>query len=77
MRIVERGQRQGVFRDDRDPEAVARHLTALTDGAAIQALLGVEPVDVGAMRRLLVDYVDDHLVAQPPPRGAPLRAPRP
>jgi AcrR family transcriptional regulator len=62
VRIVERGRRQGVFRDDLDPEAVARHLTALTDGAAIQALLGVGPVDVGAMRRLLVDYVDDHLV---------------
>jgi AcrR family transcriptional regulator len=61
VRIVERGRRQGVFRDV-DPEAVARHLTALTDGAAIQALLGSGAMDVGRMRALLVDYVDTHLV---------------
>jgi AcrR family transcriptional regulator len=61
VRIVRRGQRQGVFRDV-DPEAVARHLTALTDGAAIQALLGSGAMDVDQMRRLLVDYVDTHLV---------------
>jgi AcrR family transcriptional regulator len=61
VRIVERGQRQGIFRPV-DPEAVARHLTALTDGAAIQTLIGVEGMDVAQMRRLLVAYVDDQLM---------------
>jgi AcrR family transcriptional regulator len=61
VRIVRRGQRQGAFRDV-DPDAVARHLTALTDGAAIQALLGTGALDVAQMRRMLVDYVDEHLV---------------
>jgi hypothetical protein len=61
VRIVERGQRQGIFRPI-DPEAVARHLTALTDGAAIQTLIGVEGMDVAQMRRLLVAYVDDQLM---------------
>lgn len=69
VRIVERGRRQGTFRNV-DPEAAARHLTALTDGAAIQALLSVGPVDVGAMRQMLVDYVDEHLV-DPSHAGAP------
>jgi AcrR family transcriptional regulator len=58
--IVQRGQRQGIFRPV-DPEAVARHLTALTDGAAIQALIGVDGMDVEQMRALLVAYVDEHL----------------
>jgi AcrR family transcriptional regulator len=61
VRIVERGQRQGIFRQV-DPEAVARHLTALTDGAAIQTLIGVEGMDVAQMRRLLVTYVDEQLM---------------
>jgi AcrR family transcriptional regulator len=69
VRIVRRGQRQGAFRDV-DPEAVARHLTALTDGAAIQALLGAGAIDVERMRQMLVDYVDDHLV-EPAQRPAP------
>jgi AcrR family transcriptional regulator len=67
VRIVERGQRQGIFRAV-DPEAVARHLTALTDGAAIQALVGVSD-GVAPMRALLVDYVDTHLV-EPSRRAA-------
>jgi hypothetical protein len=61
VRIVERGRRQGVFRAV-DPQAVARHLTALTDGAAIQALISVDGLDVEQMRQMLVDYVDDQLV---------------
>jgi AcrR family transcriptional regulator len=60
VRIVERGQRQGIFRPV-DPQAVARHLTALTDGAAIQALIGVQGMGVEQMRELLVAYVDEHL----------------
>jgi AcrR family transcriptional regulator len=61
VRIVQRGQRQGIFRQV-DPAAVARHLTALTDGAAIQTLIGVDGMDVAQMRRLLVSYVDDQLM---------------
>jgi AcrR family transcriptional regulator len=64
VRIVERGRRQGVFREV-DPEAVARHLTALTDGAAIQALMHVDGMGVEHMRRLLLDYVDSQLAAVP------------
>jgi AcrR family transcriptional regulator len=62
--IIERGQRQGRFRPV-DPSAAARHLAALTDGAAIQSLLGVDGMDAGGMRALLVDFVDEHLVADP------------
>jgi AcrR family transcriptional regulator len=61
VRIVEHGRRERVFRQV-DPDAVARHLAALTDGAAIQALLDVDGMDVAGMRRLLVSYVDEHLV---------------
>lgn len=61
VRAILRGQRQGVFRSV-DPEAAARHMTALTDGAAIQALLSADGTGVERMRRLLVDYVDEHLV---------------
>lgn len=61
--IVERGQRQGRFRSV-DPHAVARHLAALTDGAAIQSLLGVDGMDAERMRALLEEYVDTHLVAR-------------
>jgi AcrR family transcriptional regulator len=64
VRIVERGKRRGEF-GDVDAEAVARHLTALTDGAAIQALMNVDGMDVDQMRRLLVDYVDTQLAAAP------------
>ena len=69
VRIVERGRRQGVFRDV-DPAVVARHLTALTDGAAIQTLLGVDGMDVEQMRALLVAYVDEHLVEPVRDEGA-------
>lgn len=65
VRIVERGCREGTFRPV-ESHAVARHLTALTDGAAIQVLLGVDGMDADRMRTLLVSYVDEHLVAAEP-----------
>jgi AcrR family transcriptional regulator len=63
VRIVRRGQRQGTFRD-LDPDEVTRHLTALTDGAAIQVMTGSPGTSVARMRRLLTDYVDQHLTAR-------------
>ncbi|MGA6154343.1 TetR family transcriptional regulator C-terminal domain-containing protein [Stenotrophomonas sp. NPDC087984] len=62
-RIVQRGQRQGIFRADADPQVVALRLTALTDGAAIQVLTGVPGMTIGTMRELLVDFVHQELVA--------------
>jgi AcrR family transcriptional regulator len=61
-RIVRRGQRQGVFREV-DADAATRHLTALTDGAAMQAMIGIDDDGVAGMRRLLVEYVDGQLLA--------------
>jgi AcrR family transcriptional regulator len=57
-RIIGRGQQQGVFRDDQDPEQVTRHFTALLDGAATQVMVGAAGATVASMRALLVDYVD-------------------
>lgn len=62
VRIVLRGQRQGVFRSDVDPETIAQRLTALTDGVAIQVLTGAPNMTVAAMKELLVQFVHDSLV---------------
>lgn len=60
VRIVERGKRQGTFRDV-DSVAFARHLTATTDGAAIQVLTGAPGMTVDVMRDILVGIVDREL----------------
>jgi AcrR family transcriptional regulator len=57
-RIVRRGQQQGVFRPDEDPDLITRHFTALLDGAAMQVMVGTSGGSVEEMRRLLVGYVD-------------------
>lgn len=62
VRCVERGVRQGVFRDV-DPEEIALRFTALTDGLAIQVLTGTQHLPVHTMRRVLVDFVESELVA--------------
>ncbi|HJP78885.1 MAG TPA: TetR family transcriptional regulator C-terminal domain-containing protein [Pseudonocardiaceae bacterium] len=62
-RIVRRGQRQHVFRDDVDPVQLAMQLTALTDGVAIQVLTGAPGMTVTVMRELLVDFVRRELAA--------------
>jgi AcrR family transcriptional regulator len=69
VRIVRRGQRQGVF-GEVDPEGFALMFTSLTDGAAIQAMTGAPGMSVERMRRLLVDVIDRELAADlPPVRG--------
>lgn len=65
VRIVARGRRQGVFRAGVDPETVARRLTAMTDGVAIQVLTGAPGMTVTAMKEILVQFVHDELL--PPP----------
>jgi AcrR family transcriptional regulator len=64
VRIVERGQRQGIFRSDIDPETIAHRLTALTDGVAIQVLTGAPNMTVSAMREILVQFVQDELITR-------------
>lgn len=66
-RIVRRGQRQGIFRTDVDPETVAHRLTALTDGVAIQVLTGAPNMTVSAMKEILAQFVQDELI----PRNVP------
>jgi AcrR family transcriptional regulator len=60
VRIVRRGQKQGVFREV-DPAVFARHLTSATDGAAIQVLTGAPGMTGDTMRELLVGIVDREL----------------
>jgi len=62
VRIVQRGQRQGEFRSDADPDLTALQLTALTDGIAIQVLTGAPDVTISAMREVLVAYVQANLL---------------
>ncbi|GHE79498.1 hypothetical protein GCM10017786_06740 [Amycolatopsis deserti] len=62
-RIVRRGQRQGTFSADVDPDEVAVRLSALTDGLAIQVLTGAPGITVTVMRELLVDFVRRELSA--------------
>lgn len=59
-RIVARGVEQGVFRDV-DPEGFALHLSALTDGLAIQVLTGSPHVSVSRMRDTLSDFLREQL----------------
>jgi len=61
VRIIARGQRQGVFRADADAEESAVRFTALTDGAAIQVLTGAPGVTPEYMRRILLDFVEREL----------------
>jgi AcrR family transcriptional regulator len=60
LRIIERGQADGEFRTG-DARDVMSRLTAMVDGLAIQLLTGVPGMDLGRMRRLLVDLVDTEL----------------
>jgi len=60
IRIVRRGQRQGVFRDV-DAEDFALRYTALTDGLGVQVLTEAPGVTVDRMRQALLDFVDREL----------------
>ena len=42
---------------------MARRLTALTDGVAIQVLTGAPNMTVSAMKEILVQFVQDELIA--------------
>lgn len=64
VRIVRRGQRQGIFRDV-DAQEFALLLTSATDGAAIKILAGVPGVTIEAMRNMLVAIVDKELSKEP------------
>lgn len=62
-RTVSRGQHQGVFRQDIDPQTVSRRITAMTDGLAIQVLTAAPGMTVTSMRETLVDFVEESLLA--------------
>lgn len=64
VRIVVRGQRQGIFRDV-DAAQFASLLTSATDGAAIKVLTGVPGMTVDVMRNMLVSIVDKELSLTP------------
>lgn len=61
IRIVHRGQNQGIFRDDVDATEFALLLTSATDGAAIKLLTGVPGMTVASMRKMLLSIVDREL----------------
>ena len=52
------------MRDDVDPEMMAHRLTALTDGVAIKVLTGAPNMTVSAMKEILVQFVQDELIAR-------------
>lgn len=64
VRLVRRGQEQGVFRDV-DAERAGLRFTALMDGLALQVLTGSGDLSVDAMRDLLLDHLERDLLARP------------
>lgn len=61
VRIVRRGQRQGIFRDV-DAGEVALRFTSLTDGLGIQVMTGAPDVTADRMQTTLVDFVHRELL---------------
>lgn len=61
VRIVRRGQREGVFREV-EPDEVALRFTSLTDGLGIQVMTRSPEVTGERMRKVLVDFVDRELL---------------
>ncbi len=64
VRLVERGRAAGRFRDDIDPDAVARTLIATFQGLTLQAAWG-EPLDLGGIGRLLRAMIRGALFTEP------------
>lgn len=64
VRIVRRGQRQGVF-GAADAMEFARLFTSATDGAAIKVLTGAPDMTVDIMRDMLVTMVERELLTGP------------
>jgi AcrR family transcriptional regulator len=71
VRIVQRGQRQGVFASSADPVDFARLFTAATDGLALKVLTGTPGMSVDLMRDTLVSLVDHHLTVPAAADAAP------
>jgi AcrR family transcriptional regulator len=69
VRIIARGQAAGQFRQDADPEAMARMLVAIFQGLMLQAAWG-EPLDLPAIGPLMRDMIRGalgaDLAAHPP-----------
>lgn len=63
VRIIERGRRQGVFREV-DPNEVALRFTSLTDGLGIQVMTGNPAVTPERMREQLVKFVERELLSE-------------
>jgi AcrR family transcriptional regulator len=61
IRIIRRGERQGVFRDV-DAEEVALRFTSLTDGLGIQVMTGMPGVTPQRMRAILFDFMRHELL---------------
>jgi AcrR family transcriptional regulator len=61
VKIVRRGQREGVFRASLDAKLAGLQFTALIDGAAIKVLTGAPGMTVDRMRVMLVEFVDVQL----------------
>jgi AcrR family transcriptional regulator len=62
VKIIRRGQRQGIFRESLDAEVVGLRFTALIDGAAIKVLTGAPGMTIDRMRAMLIDFVDEQLM---------------
>lgn len=71
-RIVRRGQRQSIFREDVDVHGFAQLFTATTDGMAIKVLTGAPGAGVEVMRSVLTDLADRELLT---PDAVPAAAP--
>lgn len=63
--IVEEGTHMGVFREDADPESIARLVFATMDGARTRQATLAEPGYAAAVRDALYEYVLDDLVIEP------------
>lgn len=61
IRIIRRGERQGVFREV-DAEEVALRFTSLTDGLGIQVMTGMPGVTPQRMRAILLDFMHHELL---------------
>lgn len=63
--IIVAGQEAGDFRQDADADDLANRFVALMDGLAIQVLLHSQQMTVAKMRRVLGDFVESDLPAEP------------
>lgn len=62
--ILEDGVADGTFDDDIDPEDTAQFVVTVLTGAATERVTAGRPVE--CTRRMLAEYVETHLLAEPP-----------